>query len=64
MEAQVLVELHRKILIQEKVSQKFLISNSNRMEWVESNLVCILILVITKLDNHEAGVSFVNHSYD
>ena len=34
------------------------------MEWIESNLVCILILVITKLDNHEAGVPFVNHSYD
>ena len=64
LEAQVLVELHRKILIQEKISHKFLISNSNRMEWVESNLVCILILVITKLDNHEAGVPFVNHSYD
>ena len=30
------------------------------MEWIESNLVCILILVITKLDNHEAGVPFVN----
>lgn len=64
MEAQVLVELHQKILIQVKISQKLLISNGNRMEWIESNLVCILILVITKLDNHEVGVPFVNHSYD
>lgn len=46
------------MLIQEKISQKFLISNSNRMEWIESNLVCILILVITKLDNHEAFWKF------
>ena len=34
------------------------------MEWIESNLVCIIILVVTNSDNREVGVPFVNHNYD
>ena len=36
--------------------------NGNRTEW--SPIRSIIIRVITKLDDREAGVQFVNHEYD
>ena len=38
------------------------ISNGNRTEW--SPIRSVIIRVITKLDDREAGVQFVNHEYD
>ena len=38
------------------------ISNGNRTEW--SPIRSVIIQVITKSDDREAGVQFVNHEYD
>ena len=38
------------------------INNGNRTEW--SPIRSVIIRVITKLDNREAGFQFVNHEYD
>ena len=38
------------------------ISNGNRTEW--SPIQSVIIRVITKLDDHAAGVRFVYHEYD
>ena len=37
-------------------------NNGNRTEW--SLIRSVIIRVITKLDDREAGVKFVNHEYD
>ena len=39
-----------------------IISNGNRTEW--SPIRSVIIRVITKLDDREAGVQFVNNEYD
>ena len=39
-----------------------LINNGNRTEW--SPIRSVIIRVITKLDDREAGVQFFNHEYD
>ena len=39
-----------------------MINNGNRTEW--SPIGSVIIRVINKLDDREAGVQFVNHSYD
>ena len=39
-----------------------MIHNGNRTEW--SPIQSVIIRVITKLDDREAGVQFVNHEYD
>ena len=39
-----------------------IISNGNRTEW--SPIRSVIIRVITKLDDREAGVRFVYHEYD
>ena len=38
-----------------------LIDNGNRTEW--SPIGSVIIRVITKLDDREAGVQFINHEY-
>ena len=40
----------------------FTISNGNRTEW--SPIQSVIIRVITKSDDREAGVRFVYHEYD
>ena len=39
-----------------------MINNGNRTEW--SPIRSVIIRVITRLDDREAGVQFVNHEYD
>ena len=48
--------------IEETTANLFLISNSNRTEW--SPIQSVIIRVITKSDDHTAGVRFVDHEYD
>ena len=41
---------------------KTITNGSNRIEW--SPIRSVIIRVITKLDDREAGVRFVHHAYD